>query len=217
MKRFRLTLLLICLLLLWLGGRDLSLLWRNPAPESLSVQQLLSSGPSREWVRIVDGFQVLDEAISTSGTLELDALLIPVKRDPTQQRADLFIESRDPQLLSLFSTYHFQLDSEQEKQSYRKAHADEFVRRQPVSGMLISGLTAENNRRNLAELAGSLDMAVRPDVIFVAAGKQPGGLRGYLFVAAALLGLGKLISMMRKPGESVSKGNLKARTTKAGA
>ena len=198
MKRFRITLLILCLLLLWLGVNDLERQWRNPSPQSLSLQQLLDRGTSREWVTINGGYQDLLEAISTSGTLELDALLVPLKRDPHQQQIDLLFETRDPELLKLFSTYNFQLDSEQEKQLFRQKFADRIIRPHQVTGMIISGLAADNNREKLKKLATELGLAVQPEMLFVAEGENPNSWRGYLFLGAAVLGLLKFAHLLRR-------------------
>ena len=208
MKRFRLTLLLVCLVLLWLGYNDLSLLWRNRTPAVQTLDQLVNQGPAREWVTIEGGYMIFDEAISTSGTLDLEALLVPLKRRADQQQADIFVETRDPQLLSLFSEYHFQLDSEKEQARFRGTYADRFVRPRKITGMIIDGMTAESNRGKLLELAGTLGIELRPDTVFVAEGKEPNGLRGYLFLGAALLGLVRFIRLMRSTQASAKVGVL---------
>ena len=79
MKRFRFTLLAICLLLLWLGWNDLSLLLRNPKPQTIGLEELVRTGPPRDWLHVTGGYQDLTEAISTSGSVDLDAFLVPLK------------------------------------------------------------------------------------------------------------------------------------------
>ncbi len=198
MNRFRITLLVICLLLLWLGYKDLSVLMRNRSPQSITLEQLLTQGAPQDWLTVEGGYQNLDEAISTTGTLELDALLVPLKRSPDQQQVDLLIETRDPELLALFIEYHFQLDTEQERQEFRDKNADRFTRPRQVTGMLVSGLVADNNRSKLEKLATELGMQISPGINFIAEGKEPASLRGYFFIGAALLGLLKFFSMLRK-------------------
>ena len=205
MKRFRFTLLVVCLLLGWLGFNDLSLQFRNRSPETISLRQLLNHQASQEWVRVTGGYQNLDEAISTSGTLELNALLVPLKGSPEQKQIDILIETRDPEQLSLFSKYHFQLESAEQRKIFRKNHADRFFSPRPVTGMITGGLVADNNRDKLEELASQLGLAVSPGVIFIAEGKQPAGFRGYFFLGAAVLGLLKFASMLRsKPGQQIA-------------
>lgn len=207
MKRFRFTLLVICLLLFWLGYKDLSLRLENPAPEEIPLELLLRQGPPQQWLTITGGYQNLDEAISTSGTLELDALLVPLKRSPNQEQIDLLIETHDRELLTLFSEYHFNLETEQEKEQFRREHADRFTSSRPVTGMLITGLVADNNRSKLEDLARQLGLKVEPGVLFMAEGKEPPNLRGYFYLGAALLGLGKFISMMRRGKKNRSTGS----------
>jgi len=198
MKRFRLTLLAISLLLLWLGVSGLSVQWRNQTPKKISLSQLLKNGADQEWVTVEGGYQQLDTAISTTGTLELDSLLVPLKRTPEQEQIDLLIETRDPELLLQFTEYHFNLDSEAEKARFRVAQADLFSRPRSVTGMIIGGLVADNNRGKLEELATQLGMSVAPGIMFIAEGKEPSSLRGYFFLGAGILGLCKFASMLRR-------------------
>ncbi len=197
-NRFRITLLMICLLLFWLGLNDLRVQLRNPTPEILSLEQLLDKGASREWVTIVDGYQNLQEAISTSGTLELDALLVPLKRNPGQKQIDLLIETRDQELLSLFTEYNFHLDNESEKVKFRQEHADRFNRPRAVTGMVIGGMVADSNRSKLEKLAMELGMNVPAGIQFIAEGKEPDQIRAYFFLGVALLGLVKFVSVTRR-------------------
>ena len=115
MKRFRYTLLAVCLVLLWLGWTDISFFLANRTPAQLSIQQLERFGPPRDWLQITGGRLDLEQAISTSGTLELDALLVPLKSAPDVEKLALLVETRDPGLLELFRTYHFMLDTPSEQ------------------------------------------------------------------------------------------------------
>jgi hypothetical protein len=198
MKRFRITLLVFCLLLFWLGFQDLSLQWRNPNPEILTLEQMIKDGASREWVTIEAGYQNIEEAISTTGTLELDALLVPLKRQPDQESVDLLVETRDPELLSLFSEYHFQLESDVDREKFRQAHADRFSSPRRVTGMVIDGMVADANRSKLEELAIKLGFKVSPGILFIAEGKEPNHWRGYIFLGVAILGLLKFFSLLRR-------------------
>ena len=79
MKRFRFTLTAICLVLLWLGWTDVSLFLRNRAPLTITEAELVKNGPPREWLHITGGYQDLLMGISTSGSVELDAFLVPLR------------------------------------------------------------------------------------------------------------------------------------------
>ncbi len=198
MKRFRFTLLAICLLLLWLGWNDLSLLLRNPQPQTVSLQELVRTGPPRDWLQVTGGYQDLTEAISTSGSVDIDAFLVPLKTDPAAPSFQVLVETRDPKIIDLLKTYYFKLDSPQAQQQYLAEHAADFHARRDVTGMLISGLVASGNRDKLMTLAKQLGMDVPENVIFISEGEKPGTWRGLLFVALSLAGLVKFALMGKK-------------------
>ena len=99
MKRFRFTLIAVCLVLLYLGGSDLLLWFNNQSAQTLSISQLEESGAPQEWLNVKAGYMDLDRAISTSGSVEMEALLIPLVTHPDQQRIRVMVETRDPDLL----------------------------------------------------------------------------------------------------------------------
>ncbi len=203
MKRFRFTLLAICLLLLWLGWNDLSLLLRNPEPQVITLDQLTRSGPPRDWLRVTGGYEDLVEAISTSGSLELEAFLVPLKSSPADPTYQVLVESRDPRILNLLQTYYFKLDSPAAQEQFRAEHREEFNGRRDVTGMVVSGLVANGNRDKLMSLARQLGMDVPENVIFISEGKEPGTWRGFLFIALALAGLVRLALIgKQKPAAS---------------
>ena len=198
MKRFRFTLLAICLLLLWLGWNDLSLLLRNPEPQEISLEQLSRSGPPRDWLRVTGGYEDLDEAISTSGTLELEAFLVPLKRTPADPSFQVLIETRDPRIIELLQTYYFKLDSPAAREQFRAEHGQAFTGRRDITGMVVSGLVASGNRGKLMTLARQLGMDLPENVIFLSEGKEPGTWRGFVFIALALAGLVKFALMWKQ-------------------
>jgi len=86
MRRFRYTLIAICLVLLFLGVSDLILWFNNQAPQAVNIEALEQTGPPGEWLQVTAGYQDLDRAISTSGTVEMEALLIPLVMHPDQEQ-----------------------------------------------------------------------------------------------------------------------------------
>jgi hypothetical protein len=199
MKRFRFTLLAICLVLLYLGWTDVTLLLRNPSPATVSIEELERGNVPREWLHVTGGHQNLLEAISTSGSVELESFLVPLKSAPEKAAFHVLVETRNPRTLDLLATYHFQLDSSEAKEAYLDAHAAEFQGEREVTGMVISGLVASGNRDKLMKLAKEVGMLVPPDVLFLSEGKEPGRWRGYFFFGIGLLGLVKVLMLWKKP------------------
>jgi hypothetical protein len=199
MKRFRFTLLAVCLVLLYLGWTDIALLLRNPSPATVSIDELERGNVPREWLRVTGGHQNLLEAISTSGSVELDAFLIPLKSSPGEESFRVLVETRNPRILELLATYHFQLESAEAKANYLKEHAAEFQGLRDVTGMVVSGLVASGNRDKLMKLAKEVGMQVPPDVLFLSEGKEPGRWRGFFYLGIGLLGLIKVLMLWKKP------------------
>jgi len=194
MRRFRYTLIAFCLVLLFLGGNDLLIWFDNQEPLPVPIDILEVSPPQREWLQIVNGYQDLDRAISTSGTVEMDALLVPLLTNPDQQRIRVLIETRDQGLLKLFRKYHFLTDTLPEKQQVRREHAADFKGQRVVTGMLVSGLIARGNRQKLLELARETRLDVADDVILLSEGKAPANWRGVFFTIVGLLGLARVLA-----------------------
>jgi len=198
LRRFRFTLLAVCLFLVFLGVVDLRLRLANPAPAPVTIVDLETAGLPREWLQIQGGILNLEDAISTSGTVELDALLVPLTADSAQTRYHVLVETRDPGLIKLFLTYNFQLDTLPEKERYLAEHKAEFHPHRTIEGMLITGWIASGNRDKLFKLAGSVGMDIAPEVIFVSEGKVPGKWRGIFYLAAGLFGLGRIFYSWRR-------------------
>jgi hypothetical protein len=198
MRRFRYTLIAICLVLLFLGGNDLLLWFNNRAPRQVSIDNLEQSGAPQEWLHVVNGYQDLDRAISTSGSVEMEALLVPLLKDADQEQIKVLIETRHPHQLKLFQDYHFFTDTLAQKQDFRREHEAEFKGQRAVTGMLVDGLIARGNREKLLKLARETGLEVADNVIFLSEGKEPGKWRGAFFTVVGLLGLARVVT--RKQG-----------------
>jgi hypothetical protein len=198
MRRFRYTLLAICLVLLFLGGSDLLLWLNNQAPKTVTIEALEKTGAPQEWLHVISGYQDLDRAISTSGSVEMEALLVPLLAEPGQQQINVLIETRNPNLLKLFQDYHFFTDTLPQKQAFHREHIDEFKGQREVTGMLVAGLIARGNLQKLLKLAKETDLDIADDVIFLSEGKEPGRWRGIFFTVVGLLGLIKVLTYRNK-------------------
>jgi hypothetical protein len=203
MKRFRITLLVICLVLIFLGGSDLQLFFRNPQPMPVKVAELEQQVPKQEWLAIREGHYNLLEAISTSGSVEVNAFLIPLKTSPDAKDYRVLVETRKPQIVDALKFYHFKLETDLEKQKYLEDHRKLFFGQREVTGMVMSGLIGRNNRNRLAKLSKDYGIEVPEDVIFFTEGKVPAKFRGFFFVGVALLGLVKLATTWRKRRQPV--------------
>jgi len=201
MKRFRFTLLAVCLVLLYLGWTDVSLFLRNPAPATVGIAELERGNVPREWLRVTGGYQDLTEAISTSGNLEVEAFLVPLKSSSSAETFRVLVETRDPKVLDLLRTYYFSLESPEAQEAFLREHADEFRGVREVTAMVASGLVASGNRDKLLQLARDVGMKVPPDVIFLSEGKEPGRWRGFFFLGIGLLGLIKVLLLWKKPSQ----------------
>jgi hypothetical protein len=196
MNRFRFTILALCLVLLFLGFTDLQLLFNNPEPEVVSITELEQNGAPREWLTIEGGYWNLEQAISTTGSIELEAFLIPLRstQDPNAEIRVIF-ESRDPEIIDLLKTDSFSFDTLEERDKFREENSELFFGQHTVTGMLIGGLIEKGNRDKLVGLAKDLNMPVSDDVILLSQGKTPEKFRGFFFVIVAILGTLKFIQM----------------------
>ncbi len=201
MNRFRFTTIAICLVLLYLGVTDLLLWFNNQYPESISISQLEEAGPPQEWLNVTSGYQDLDRGISTSGDLEMEALLIPLVAHPDQELIRVMVETRNGKLLQIFKEYHFFTDTVPEKRAFRTKYAPSFKGQRDVTGMLVSGLITRSNQQKLLKLAKQTDLNIADNVIFLSEGKEPGKWRGVFFTVVALLGLVKVITGKKHSGK----------------
>lgn len=190
---WRFTLGAVCLLLVWLGGADLATALRNRAPSPVRIEDLSRWGAPADWLRIEGGVQDLGEAISTSGTLELEALLVPLSAPGATGPARVLVEIRDPEALALFRGLHLEGDTEAQKEAFAREHRAALRFQRPVTGMVARGLVARANRDLLARLAREAGFEVVPDTLFLTEGAAPAPLRGGLFFGLGCLGLVELV------------------------
>jgi hypothetical protein len=210
MRRFRYTLIAVCLVLLFLGVSDLMLWFNNPSPQPITITQLEETGAPKEWLQVIAGFQDLDQAISTSGSVEMEALLIPLVAHPDQDQIRVMVETRNPDLLQLFKEYHFFTDTLAEKRDFRRKNAAMFKGQREVTGMLMAGLIARGNQQKLLKLAQQTGMNVSDEVIFLSEGKEPVQWRGVFFTIVGLLGLIRVATQKKKvasPDQKSQKGS----------
>ncbi|MHC1788729.1 hypothetical protein [Solidesulfovibrio sp.] len=189
--RFTITLLAVCLLLIGLGVSDVAVSLRNPAPVRLDLAGLTDQPPEADWLTIEGATLDLAGAVSTSGSLELDALLVPLTAGPGDRTIRVMLETRDPQLLTYFQRYHFGLDDPAEQAAFLAEHGEVFASNRARTGMLATGATATGNRQKLLQLARESGMTVDADVLFLSEGKTPPRWSGYLMLAVGLAGLVK--------------------------
>lgn len=201
MKRFRFTLLTVCLVLLWLGYHDLSLYFNNPKPLPISISELEESGAPREWLRIENGVLDLEQAINPSGRVETfreGPFFVPLKGNDSKSQIDVVVETRRPEVIDTLKTYVLGFNTEQERQEFLKENPEAFHPRATITGMTASWLSSTANRDKLLQLAKEQNLPVSENVVFISEGKQPGKFRGFFFTAIAILGIIKFISMTRK-------------------
>lgn len=193
--RYRVTLATICGVLAFLGGDDLWVFFQNRVPHvrvgSLDVP------PGQHWLRFERVTVDLPEAINTTGTVEVQGLLVPLRigeRGPVK----VLLETRDAARIALFTRYHFGPDTEAEKAGFLAQHRDALQARTTVQGMRMRGLVARSNHRKLRQLAqeGGLDLA--PDALILVEGERPSPWRGSFFLLVALAGLVKVVHMGRQ-------------------
>ncbi|GAB4175931.1 MAG: hypothetical protein Tsb0017_09880 [Geothermobacteraceae bacterium] len=198
MNRFRFTLLAVSLVLSLLGLHDLKLWISNPGPLSIGIADLQQGRAPREWLRIEGGVFDLPEAISTSGTIELEAFLVPLRSDLSDHRLRILVETRDPEIMNLMRRWAFGFDTEKERRGFLEANRDRFYPRRTVTGMVVGGLIASGNRDRLMQLARELGLEVDDQVIFISEGKQPPRWRGLFFLLVGLAGLIKGVQLVRR-------------------
>lgn len=198
MKRFRATILAICLILGWLGYTDLSTYLRNPEPLQISINELERSGAPREWLTVADGYQDLLQAINMSGTMEIDSFLVPLKSAPDAAEARVWFETRDPQIVDTLKTYYFLLEQEDQKAGFLQENRDLFHGQRALTGMTADSLVADSNQQKLVKLLKEMNVPVSESTIFISEGKQPAFWRGVFYAAMALIGLLKVAADLRK-------------------
>jgi len=198
MKRFRFTFLAICMLLTWLGINDLVLQLRNPEPLDIELIDLSTEKPPQEWLKVSGGYLDLIKGINMSGTIEIDSFLIPLVEDRNIQHPRVWIETRQPEIIRLLTTYYFKLDDDQKRAAYLKEHQKEFFPEVTITGLTADNLIAEANRNKLLELLSSKDIETGEDILFISEGKKPNRWRGPAFLLLSLIGVAKFIFWSKK-------------------
>ncbi len=192
MRRFRFTIIAVCLILSWLAYVDITLYVRNMTPQEITITKLETDGPQQEWLKITDGYMDLTQAINMSGTMDIDSFLIPLKQSANTDNIKIWIETREPEIISALKTYYFQLDNDQQRSAYVNKHNNLFFGQRNITGMLTIGLVANNNREKLVQLLTDMDIAVPDQVLFISEGKEPIKWRGFIFAIIAIAGIMKL-------------------------
>jgi len=198
MKRFRVTIIAVCLILGWLGYADLRLLLRNPEPLEISIADLEITGAPREWLTIDNGYQDLLKAINMSGTMEIDSFLVPLKSSKQAGNIRVWFETRDPQIIKTLKTYYFVLDTEEQQQAFVLENQTLFSAQRQLIGMTADNLVADSNQQKLTKLLQEMNIPVTENTIFISEGKQPVVWRGIFFTGIAIIGLVKVLLSFRK-------------------
>ena len=193
MKRFRFTFLAICMLLTWLGISDLVLQLRNPEPLAIELKDLSAGQPQQEWLSIRGGHLDLLKGINMSGTIEIDSFLIPLVENRSIEQPRLWVETRQPAIIDLLTTYYFKLDDDQKRASYLAENRNQFFPETTVTGMTADNLIADANRGKLLELLTSMGIKTGDDILFISEGKEPNRLRGPAFLLLSIIGLFKFV------------------------
>ncbi|THB74270.1 MAG: hypothetical protein D6B28_02305 [Gammaproteobacteria bacterium] len=204
MNRYRITVLVVCVVLIVLAVGDFYTLRRNYEPQVIAWDQI-SGGISldREWVTITGGTLMLEDAISNSGELEIDALVIPLVRDIGDKTFYILVETRDPKLIETLMTYKYAFDTEHEQAEFLEKNIEMFRVQRTVSGMVVvgafGGLMPNRDQETMRELAKSENMELDENVIFVHEGNEPAKpYRGIFFLLMGIAGIIKVIIVMRQ-------------------
>ncbi len=203
MKRFRVTIIAVCIILGWLAYTDLSLYLRNPEPLNISIAELEANGAPREWLQIDDGVQNLLQAINMSGTMEVTSFLVPLKQTKdSPEETRVWFETHDPKILDLLKTYYFLLNTEQERDKFVQENEDIFFAQHKCIGLTADSLVAESNRNKLVELLQAMNVPVAADTIFISEGKQPFLWRGVFFAVISIAGLIRVGATLVRPDKA---------------
>ena len=199
MKRFRVTIIAICLILSWLAYTDLSLLLRNPEPLNISITELEQTGAPREWLTIHDGYQDLLQAINMSGTMEVGSFLVPLKNSKDAEEFHIWVETRDPEIVKTLKKYYFMLETDTQQQNFLKENQDLFFAQKEVTGMTMGNLVADSNQQKLTQLLQQMHIPLSEKTIFISEGKKPAVWRGIFFMAIAIVGFIKVFLSNKVP------------------
>ena len=201
MKRYRFTLLAICLVLGFLGYHDLKLYVNNTEPLTVSIDELEQAGAPQEWLTIEGGYLDLEQAINPSGqvdTFESGPFFVPLVAENGSHKIHVVIETRRAEIIQTLKKYVLDFNSAEEQLNFLINNREAFHPQVTITGMTASWLTSTANRDKLLQLAKEQNMPVDDNVIFVSEGKEPGKFRGFFFAVVAFFGLLKFIQMMIK-------------------
>ena len=201
MKRFKITLLAICLVLGFLGYQDLKTFFNNPEPRPVSIADLEQNGAPQEWLQIIDGTLDLEQAINPTGrveTLETGPFFVPITGQSNGPEILVVVETWRPEVINTLKKYVLDFDTVEEQQTFLEQNKDAFHLQTEITGMTASWLTSTANRDKLLKLAKQQNMLVDENVIFISEGKVPGKFRGFFFSIISVLGLLKFIQLVVK-------------------
>jgi len=204
MKRFRFTLLVVSLVLLYMGFLDLRVLLSNQQPEDVSIQDLINGAYQQELLYVTGGFMDLEHAISTSGSIEFDALLVPLTVVPGEQPYHVIVETRAPEVLDLVKTYNFKLDSEYQRKQFLEKNREKFYPQRDINGMLFSTIIARANEHKLTKLVQSTGLSIGDPLVLLSEGKEPVVWRGIFYLLMGLLGIVRSYMLFRRKQSGVS-------------
>ncbi len=208
MNRYRVTVLVICAILLVLAVGDFYTLKRNSEPQVIAWDMKTGGlDPDREWVTITGGTLMLEEAVSNSGELEIDALVVPLVRDIDEKKFHVLVETRDPKLVEAFTKYHLGLDSDAEKAEFLEQNIDTFRMQKTIKGMVVvgafGGLMPNRDQETMREVAKATNMDLAEDVVFIHEGNEPASpFRAIFFLVMAIAGVIKVIIISRQAKSS---------------
>jgi len=193
MNRFRVTLISVCLVLIWLAYNDISLLLRNPDPLVISINELeaLDKAP-REWMTVTGGYPNYLQAINMTGSMDFEAFLVPLTSSPGSNNYKIWFETRDPEILNALSTYYFTLNTENQRQEFLDKNSHLFTGQRHLTGMTAAELVANSNQKKLVSLLEQMGIEVTGTPIFISETKEPAIWRGAFFALVAFAGLMKL-------------------------
>lgn len=193
--RYRATLFTVCAVLGFLGGDDLWVALQNRAPH-VRVNTL-EAAPHEHWLRFEGARLDIAEAINTTGTVEVQGLLAPLRAGEGGP-VKVLVETRDAARIDLFKRYHFGPDTEADKAAFREQHREALLASVPVQGLRMRGLVARSNHGKLRQMAQEGGLQLAPDALILVEGETPSPWRGSFFLLVALAGLVKVVLMGRR-------------------
>lgn len=191
---YRVTLAAVCAVLGFLGGDDLWVALQNRAPHLLVNR--LDAGTHQHWLRFEGAKVDLAEAINTTGTVDVQGLLAPL-RLPQGGPVKVLLETRDAARIDLFKRYHFGPETEADKALFLEQHRNTLLAPVPVQGLRMRGLVARSNHRKLRQMAQEGGIELAPDTLILVEGETPSPWRGSFFLLVALAGIAKALLMGR--------------------